>query len=61
MNNKERFCLYLEEVAAELRALSSTKEYLFDIVQSLIDHSILFEKRELEDNRIRGIEDSEDE
>ena len=53
--HKEHFCLYLEEVAAELRLFPSTSEYLNDVCQSLIEHTMEFEKNELEFNRLRVI------
>jgi hypothetical protein len=54
--NKEDFCSYLEETAAELRAFRSSKEYLFDVCCSLIQHTKNFEARELEENRIRAVD-----
>lgn len=55
MNNKAQFCLYLEEVAAELRAFPSTREYLRDVCQTLIDNIHKFEIQELEENRLRSV------
>ncbi len=55
--NKKQFCLYLEDTAAELRALASTRCYLDDVCASLIDHTKKFWAKEEEENRIKGVND----
>ncbi len=54
-SNKEQFCQYLEEVAAELRIFPSTKKYIYDLCSTLIEQTIEFEKDELTETRIRPI------
>jgi len=50
---KEQFAFYLEETAAELRGFTLTREYIYDVCDSLIKHTMNFKTEALEEARLK--------
>lgn len=55
MTNKEIFCSYLEETAAELRGFACTKSYLDDVCSSLIVATNQFWREQEEENALKVV------
>lgn len=60
MITKQHFALYLEETAAELRGFNLTREYIYDVCDSLIKQTEKFKNDALEESRLKIYTSKED-